>query len=200
MALRYPFTADCERCNRETPRTKRGQCVICGKRDRKAARRKKRLTLGSVAVVDFGALRDLADDLFSVWIRSTRVGCEMCSKKPLKPWELQNAHGFSRVHMRVRFNEDNVFALCPACHRKHSPSGPGWWVWMEQKIGEARYSRVEFLKSGGPRLYRSDILILACDYLGRIQRLPAGDVGEWARERAEEITARSKIALTPLPV
>ena len=196
--LCYPFTAPCEKCKRETPRVKNGTCVICAKRDRKAAKRQKKLKVGS-PLVSFGVIETLADVLFSVWIRSTRLGCEMCPKKGLKPDELQCAHGFSRAKKRVRFNESNVFALCPGCHMRHTPPGPKWWVWMEGKIGVEEYQRVEFLKDAGPRLYRGDVELIAADYLGRIQRLPPGEVGDWARESAAKILARQKYPLTPLP-
>lgn len=172
--------------------------MLCGKRDRAAARRKKRLVIHSNPLVKFAVLETLADDLFSVWVRSTRGGCEMC-KRPYRPWELQNAHGFSRAKKRVRYNEQNVFALCPGCHRKHTPPLPAWYVWFENRVGVEAYSRVEFLKDSGPRLYRGDVQMLASDYFGRILALP-GEIGEWARGRAAEIVRRSGVLLTPITV
>ena len=142
--------------------------------------------MGETGLGKFRKLEKYVDALFSIWIRASRVGCEMCDKKPLKPAELQCAHGFSRSKKRVRFNELNAFALCPACHRRHTPPEPRWWTWMEDKIGVEAYQRIEFLKDSGPRVYAGDLQLLAADYLGRIQVL-AGESGEWARERATKL-------------
>ena len=66
---------------------------------------------------------DPADDIFSVYIRLRDGKCMRCGRlperdrfgRPIKG--LQASHYFGRANETTRFDEENVDALCGACHR-----------------------------------------------------------------------------------
>ena len=80
------------------------------------------------------------DKLFSLYIRNKAKGiCEYCKKfKGVK--KLQASHFVGRRNKSLRWDEENVSALCFHCHmvimtenpHKHS-------IWMRKKLGEEKY-------------------------------------------------------------
>jgi len=58
------------------------------------------------------------DRLFSLYVRMKAKACHRCGRfRGLGPEHLECAHVLSRRFNRTRWNEDNAFALCQACHR-----------------------------------------------------------------------------------
>lgn len=56
--------------------------------------------------------RDLADRLFSLYIRARDGHCRRCGQD----FDLQCAHLTSRTYHATRFDEDGAVALCRGCH------------------------------------------------------------------------------------
>lgn len=182
--IRYQ-RARCESCKRDTPHTKRGNCMRCRRLMKLTIRRLKRQ--GS-PLQSYSRMRRLADDLWSVVVRSSHDGCEMCGRH-LPPGELQCAHGISRRFGAVRYNTMNMFALCAACHRRHTPPGPAWDDWLTLRLGEANFRWVRYLARTRGRLALADLKLLVLQARLHIQS-DKGERGEWARESMERIVGR----------
>lgn len=177
----YSTFEPCERCQRVTPRTKRGDCVKCRARLRRAKRKAKAVATGS-NLERHGQLMEIADNLWSVWVRAAAAGCELCGV-PFHPRDLQWAHGYTRRKLRIRYHLDNGFALCPADHRRHTPPGPEWYEWMQQHLGVDRFRALSLCASAGPKLTTSVLHLVMLDARQRIAALPETERKEWARVR-----------------
>lgn len=177
----------CEPCGKVTPQTARRGCKLCLASVRRSIRKAKAKGLGS-NVARYGDVLKIADDLWSVWVRASHDGCEMC-EKPLDPVLLQCAHGYSREDRIIRFDPDNTFALCSACHRRHTPSRQPWYDWMRARLGD-RYGRLEMASRTGGKVRHSHLEVVILDAEQRIASLPAGPRRDWALERAAKIGER----------
>jgi hypothetical protein len=186
--MRYSHRAWCDDCERETPRKKNGDCVVCTSKLRRAKRLMKAALTGK-PLARFGDVLRVADELWSVWIRAFNYRCEMCGV-PFEPKAMQCAHGFSREDRIIRFDPQNTFALCAACHRRHTPARQPWFDWMKQRCGEREYGRLEYASRVGGKLRQSDLELVILDAQSRITALPEGERKEWALERASSIGER----------
>tara|TARA_R100001082_G_C4213108_1_gene95943 strand:+ start:33 stop:395 length:363 start_codon:yes stop_codon:yes gene_type:complete len=80
------------------------------------------------------------DKLFSLYIRNKAKGiCEHCKKyKGVK--KLQASHFIGRRNKAVRWDEENVSALCFTCHMVIMTENPHYHTkWMKEKLGN-RYN------------------------------------------------------------
>lgn len=190
----------CERCKRGRPHTRRGECKWCLSSRRRAKRRVRQGAIGT-ALESYRELLEAADRAWSAWVRAASDACEMC-RAPLPPSALQCAHGFSRVERAIRFDPDNTFALCAACHRRHTPPRADWWDWMRERLqqrlalghgraGADAYTRLELAsRARGGKLTAVALTAVIADARQRIEALPEGDRKEWARETTERALAR----------
>lgn len=188
MSLRYSSFVWCETCKRGTPRTVRGGCVVCRRGVRRAKRAVKSSAIGN-NVVHANHVRKIAWDLWSVWIRALHETCEMCDT-PLPPEALQGAHGWTREDRVIMFHDDNVFALCGGCHRKHGGHSRAWAAWMEEHLGAERYEALKTRATVAGRMRLSDYQLVILLAEQRIAALPAGPRKEWALERQRVIGER----------
>lgn len=78
--------------------------------------------------------RDPLDKLFSEMIRLERPRCEVCGRNEAS----QVHHWKGRRHQSVRFDPDNAWAVCFACHRKFEEDPP-WAIEMQKKRLGNRY-------------------------------------------------------------
>lgn len=188
MSLRYADFRFCNECQRGTPHNAKGGCATCRSRVRHAVRKAKASAQGS-NLVRYSDVRRIADDLWSVMVRASHVGCVMCGA-PSHPSKRQCAHGWSREERIIRFDPDNTFSLCPSCHRRHTPPGQLWLDWMLKYLGEERYGRLAYLSRVGGKLRLSDVHLVIVDAQQRIAALPEGENKTWAREREQAIGER----------
>ena len=96
--------------------------------------------------------RNPNDIAFSNFIHSKAGGkCEYCGrvcKLGMETiYQLEASHYFSRSHWAVRYDPENVYALCSACHKrmggyKNSEDGE-YDIWVKQKLGEDGYKRLK---------------------------------------------------------
>ena len=80
------------------------------------------------------------DKLFSLYIRTKAKGiCEHCGKyKGIK--KLQASHFVGRRNKAVRWDEENVSALCFHCHMVIMTENPHTHQkWMQRKLGNDDY-------------------------------------------------------------
>ena len=188
----------CSKCKRITPHSRKGDCKQCVALRRRAARISRRSVVGS-PLVAYGQLLDVADKLWSIWLRAFWDGCEMCYA-PLHPSHLQCMHGFSRQERMLRFSVDNTFAGCAACHRRNTPPRADWWDWMRERLaarlragigqgGPDPFARLELAsKARGGRLTGYALHGVIADAQARIAALPDGPRKEWALEMAAKAT------------
>lgn len=99
-------------------------------------RHRKAMRLGPS--VRFGTL----DRLFSKFIRLRDRVCQRCGKAGGR---LEAAHMFSRTRKSVRFDPENVYALCggpnaAACHRYFDTHETEKHAWLKARLGETRYA------------------------------------------------------------
>lgn len=89
-----------------------------------------------------------ADKLFSDFVRE-KAGwkCEKCGKvckvNGANIAQLDASHYFVRSKWNVRYDLDNVHAICNSCHRRmgeyrNDESGE-YDLWMKEKLGDKRY-------------------------------------------------------------
>lgn len=179
---------DCEKCGRPQPHTKRGQCIVCGGKQRRAKRMAKRVTVGS-PLVRATEILTIADDLFSVWTRAKSDVCVVC-RLPFHPADMQAMHGISRGARIIRFEPDNVFPGCPGCHRRHTPPRTAWEDWRLEYLGRARFDRIAFLDKAGGKLGVSGYQLVILETRQRIAQLPDNMRKVWALEREAAIMER----------
>lgn len=190
----------CEHCRRARPHNRQGDCKECKSRRKRAARVARSSTVGQ-PLIRYGVLLKAADDAWSVWLRAFWPYCEMCQAF-VHPHGLQCAHGFSRVERVIRFDPDNTFALCPSCHRRHTPPRADWWEWMQARL--ARRARLGLVRGGADPFTRLQLASKArggkltayalhgvlADVRARIAQLTEGERKEWAEARLAQILDR----------
>jgi 5-methylcytosine-specific restriction endonuclease McrA len=82
--------------------------------------------------------RDLADGLFSRFIRARDGHCLACGNDVL----LQCAHIISRSYHAIRFDPLNAVALCRGCHVRYTHRPLEWEVWAREWIGDEAYDQL----------------------------------------------------------
>ena len=83
------------------------------------------------------------DKLFSLLVRHKAQGvCEYCQKlKGVK--KLQASHYFGRRNKALRWDFENVSALCFTCHMVIMTENPHRHTkWMKEKLGAVRYRKL----------------------------------------------------------
>jgi len=83
-------------------------------------------------------LRDQLDKLFSKIIRS-KGKCERCGKTS----PLNTAHIFSRRNLAIRWDKDNVFCLCVACHFWGHQNPILFAEFVKEKLGIRKYEELK---------------------------------------------------------
>ena len=90
----------------------------------------------------------LVDKLFSNHIRAkANWTCEKCGRKCKingeTVYRLEASHYHSRRKESVRFDYENVYALCFTCHKRmggHTKDENGEYdLWLKEKLGMSRY-------------------------------------------------------------
>lgn len=196
MSLRPAEFRHCEACGRGTGHDKRGRCMVCKSKAKSARRETVRAEVnralqasGAHPLVRYGDLLKVADTLWSTWLRAAGDGCVKCLT-PLPPERLQCAHGITREDRVIRFDPDNTFRLCAACHRRHTPPRRDWDDWRLKHLGPERFARIDRLSRVGGKLTLSDLHLVVLDAQRRIAALPEGPRKAWARERVDKLGAR----------
>jgi hypothetical protein len=59
----------------------------------------------------------ICDQVFSVLVRTTEIGCRRCRRFAGQPDMLQTAHVFKRKYLGTRWEFTGAFSLCDECHR-----------------------------------------------------------------------------------
>lgn len=110
--------------------------------------------------------RDPLDALFSKLIRKQRPICEVCHKNS----STQVHHWKGRRHQSVRFDPDNAWAVCFACHRKFEEDPP-WAIQMQQKRLGARYDSFVLKANMIVKRYAHDKAMLKLWLVKELERL-----------------------------
>lgn len=104
--------------------------------------KKPRKRMRSVTALPKGKIRTKLDKMVGAIIRSKGI-CEnpRCisvrnNKLPILQW----AHIISRRYLNTRWDLDNAFCLCHACHFFFTSHPVEWENFVVEKIGEERYS------------------------------------------------------------
>jgi 5-methylcytosine-specific restriction endonuclease McrA len=109
-------------------------------------------------------LRGIADELFSLLVRS-RGYCEKRCGKQLPVTRLQASHGIGRAYLATRYDPINVMASCPEEHKRFTHRPFEFRDYLVAKWGQALFDRLWAKAQEGVRLgYRPD-------YEDLIQRL-----------------------------
>ena len=101
--------------------------------------------------MSWGALKlDPADVLFSKYIRLRDRLCQRCFKRgsgPLGIDGLQASHFQGRRKEATRFNEDNVCALCPSCHRYLGENPAEHVRFQVERLGQEKVDKIILLSN-----------------------------------------------------
>lgn len=135
---------------------------------------------------DRGALRELADDVMSLYVRH-KAGwrCWRCENP--KYWEMQMAHIIPKgAHPTGRYIERNVRCLCSRCHTYYTHHSEEWREYVINRIGQAAYDElwVAVRVRQGEVDYRAEILY----WWVKLRALPMQDA---IQERVEKLMART---------
>tara|TARA_A100000172_G_scaffold80972_1_gene72169 strand:+ start:7508 stop:7879 length:372 start_codon:yes stop_codon:yes gene_type:complete len=100
------------------------------------------------------------DKLFSLYIRTKAKGfCEHC-KKYFGIKKLQASHFIGRRNKAVRWDEENVSALCFYCHMVAMTENPLLHTnWMKKKLGARKFNKL-VLRANKIKKWSKDDLIL----------------------------------------
>lgn len=116
------------------------------------------------------------DDVFSKYIRlrdampSGLFRCISCGQiKPISQADCGHFH--SRVHMNTRFDEDNCHAECRACNRFSADHIIGYRENLIKKIGERRFTLLEFKAHQSKQWAHFEIEQLIKYYRARVEML-----------------------------
>jgi hypothetical protein len=78
------------------------------------------------------------DSLYSKIIRSERPICELCEKRQ----STQIHHYYGRRFENVRFDDNNVVAVCFTCHRIFEEDAHEGRRFMIKKLGESKFDEL----------------------------------------------------------
>lgn len=127
----------------------------------------------------------LLDDLVSEFVRRRAMarvgGCERCLTPKfdkqkedgtvLPAWRLlQCAHYLTRSKFSIRWDEDNVFGFCGACHIYFQGRGEEFAEWVKQQLGQAAF---DMLKGRERNIGKPDVNALIIYYRHKILKLVA---------------------------
>ena len=110
-----------------------------------------------------------ADAVFSLYIRKSRGGCENDRPGHVCRGRLECAHGHERGHLRTRYDERNVWALCQGAHFYYSMHPTIWDAFMRRKQGDA-YEEIRLLALRAEPV-RLDYLAIAEEYRAKLAKL-----------------------------
>lgn len=84
--------------------------------------------------------RDSLDILFSKYIRGKVNGeCECC-QRVVGFERLETSHFHGRRKQSVRFDPENVAALCRGCHQNFTENPADHHSWFQKRLGEKRFN------------------------------------------------------------
>lgn len=123
-----------------------------------------------------GKLRELADDLQSLYVRHTSGwSCWAC---PSKRWEtMQAAHIFAKSEYHAgryfydpkRAERSNLVCLCHACHKHYTHRPDGWLIYVTKRLGADTIDHLRVLCQ--VRYAPHDYALVALDYRSRLVQL-----------------------------
>lgn len=117
-----------------------------------------------------GKLRELADDLQSLYVRHFNGwACWCCGSS--KANEMQAAHLFAKSEYHAgRYLIDNLRCLCMRCHKywTHRPSG--WHEYLEARLGASTFDRLQ--ASCQVRQGPHDYVLVAIAYRIKLHAMP----------------------------
>ena len=92
------------------------------------------------------------DRLFSTWIRRRDGKCQYCGKSGIR---LEAAHMFGRGMKSVRFDPENVYAMCggpsdKTCHHWLDMHNTEKMDWLRKRLGNDRYNAL-LLRANAPK-------------------------------------------------
>jgi len=111
------------------------------------------------------------DILFSRYIRLKADNhCEYCGEYKKR---LQTSHFHGRRKRVVRWDEDNVAALCFSCHLYLGENPQTHTEWFIQRLGSERFERLNIRANQViyTSTYKQDIEALTAKYKGKIKEL-----------------------------
>lgn len=97
---------------------------------------------------------ELADELFSLIIRTRDRYCQECGSSTV----LQCAHGFPRGYYPTRWDDENAWALCRACHKSFTHRPLQWEDWMRRRMGDDAYEAKRLVAVNGPQTKAKHVL------------------------------------------
>ena len=124
-----------------------------------------RVTMPRVAK---GKLRELADDLQSLYIRHRdKWICRVCGSQRFD--EMQAMHLFAKSEFRSgRYLEANLMCGCRGCHRYYTDRPTAWDMWLRGKLGDQyEVLRNVCMVRSGPH----DYVLLALYYRDRVEKM-----------------------------
>jgi hypothetical protein len=124
---------------------------------------------------NLGKLRQLADDLMSLYVRH-RAGwvCWVCGSR--RWWEMQMAHLIGKgAHPNGRYMEANVRCLCARCHKRYTHRPEEWGEYLRGRLGggyDLLFDLVR-VRVGNNRDYAAEVLywnqrLLTCGNLQKV--------------------------------
>ena len=127
-----------------------------------------------------GIKRTSADDWFSKCVRErANWTCEMCgtihaeAQATAKCGGLYCSHLFSRGNWAVRFDPDNAFCHCTACHFRFGGDREIQRIEYEKVFGNGKYEIIREKKNDTTlgRMAKREIKEIAKHYMGEFQRM-----------------------------
>jgi 5-methylcytosine-specific restriction endonuclease McrA len=99
------------------------------------------------------------DQQFSLLVRErAKWTCTKCGKDcTTNQRGLHTAHYFGRRNRQVRWDLENVDALCYACHRRFHESPHEYYAWKKKQLGEAGYSALLVRARGNKKINLCDV-------------------------------------------
>ena len=72
-----------------------------------------------------------------------------CQRNPAHTGKVQWCHYYGRNLWHLRWDSDNVWAFCSACHRYFDATDhPAFTVWLTAKIGQEAYDKLTWRRNG----------------------------------------------------
>lgn len=81
------------------------------------------------------------DKLMARIVKFEHPACMNCHRTDR--YRLQWAHGFSRKYNATRYDVENSFVLCDACHMVFTYNPIAWTAWMRLRLGPEKYEALE---------------------------------------------------------